>query len=371
MQTSKIKLAPKDAARFIKHSIQAGLVPFLKGSPGIGKSDVARQVAKDLNLHLIDVRLAQCDPTDLNGFPHYNEKTGRSEYRPMTTWPIVGDELPIKYDDNGNPIVTGKDAEGKDIYERYAGWFIFFDELPAAAPSIQAAAYKILLDRAVGLHKLHPAVKMAAAGNLSTDNAVAEDMSTALQSRLIHATMEVTLPLWTEWAYDNHIDPRIISFMAWKPQMLYTFQPDHTDDTFACPRTWAFASKQLDQGLDLKADALFARAVLTGTISEGPAREFIAFCNFFNKLPSMAEIEANPDGVMVPEEVGVQYALTGALAQGLASGQYKAESLFKYLGRLPLEYQVITLRSAIPRNRDLARIPEIMQWCQKNASSMF
>lgn len=370
MKPSKITLNPKDSARFISHSIANGLVPFVKGSPGIGKSDVAHQVAAKHNLKLIDIRLAQCDPTDLNGFPTFNDKTGRSSYMPLETWPVAGDALPPKFNDDGSPIMV-KNAQGQDVQATYDGWFIFFDELPAAPPSIQAAAYKILLDRKVGMHSLHPAVKMAAAGNLTTDNAVAEDMSTALQSRLVHATMEVTLPTWMQWATkEGNIDTRILSFLEWKPGMLYTFQPDHTDDTFACPRTWAFASKQL-KGLDVQSDGVFARAVLTGTISEGPAREFIAFCNFFGKLPSMTEIEANPEKTAVPEEVGVQYALTGALAQALASGDFKAGQLFKYMARLPLEYQVITLRTAIPRNRELARIPEIMEWCQKNASSMF
>ena len=45
------------------------LTPMLVGSPGIGKSDIVKLVAKKHNLKLIDVRLAQSDPTDLNGFP--------------------------------------------------------------------------------------------------------------------------------------------------------------------------------------------------------------------------------------------------------------------------------------------------------------
>ena len=39
---------------------------FLVGASGIGKSQVVYQAAQDLNIPVIDLRLAQCDPVDLN-----------------------------------------------------------------------------------------------------------------------------------------------------------------------------------------------------------------------------------------------------------------------------------------------------------------
>ena len=47
-------------------AIQSGLVPFIKGAPGLGKSDMAKSIAANRDLHVIDIRLSQCDPTDLN-----------------------------------------------------------------------------------------------------------------------------------------------------------------------------------------------------------------------------------------------------------------------------------------------------------------
>lgn len=44
----------------------ARLIPFIKGSPGLGKSAMVKQLAKKYNLKLIDIRLGQVDPTDLN-----------------------------------------------------------------------------------------------------------------------------------------------------------------------------------------------------------------------------------------------------------------------------------------------------------------
>lgn len=337
---------------FMTLALKANLVPFVKGSPGIGKSDIARKVADHFNLKLIDFRLAQCDPTDLNGFPHTDPATGRSSYMPMSIWPLKGDPLPVRED--GRP---------------YEGWLIFFDELPAATPAVQAAAYKILLDRQVVEFDLHPNVRMAAAGNLATDNAVAEDMSTALQSRLVHATMAVSQPDWIKWASLNGVDPRIISFIEWKPNLLYQFDPDHTDDTFACPRTWAFVDKLFKAGFDVGKNPDFERKILQGTISEGPAREFIAFLNFYSKLPSLDEIIKNPTGYKIEQQPGLLYAAAGMVAGNITP--QNAVPLFKFLEQLPAEYQLVSFRTATARNKELAKIPEIMQWCMKNASSLF
>ena len=96
--------------------IQAKLVPMLIGSPGCGKSQIVHAIAKMYNLFVIDLRLSQCDPTDLLGFPHiFGAKAG---YLPMNTFPIEGDKIP----------------------EGYSGWLLFFDEFNSAPPSVQAAA---------------------------------------------------------------------------------------------------------------------------------------------------------------------------------------------------------------------------------------
>lgn len=50
----------------LKTCIKTKLVPMVVGSPGVGKSSIIAQVADHFKLKLIDIRLAQCDPCDLN-----------------------------------------------------------------------------------------------------------------------------------------------------------------------------------------------------------------------------------------------------------------------------------------------------------------
>jgi MoxR-like ATPase len=60
-----MKINSKEAVKFIIAAMKANLVTMISGSPGIGKSAIVQQIADQYNLELIDVRLSQCDPTDL------------------------------------------------------------------------------------------------------------------------------------------------------------------------------------------------------------------------------------------------------------------------------------------------------------------
>lgn len=339
-----MQVKASQAATMLTKFIRAKIVPYLVGSPGIGKSQIYQSIADMCNVLLIDVRLAQCDPTDLCGFPQIiGNKAG---YVPMNTFPIKGDPLPM------NPA-TG---------QLYDGWMILFDELSSAAPAVQAAAYKIILDRKIGTHDLHEKVKLCAAGNLETDNAIVHPMSTALQSRMAHLELVVDHKEWINHANEKGWDHRITSYIGFKPGALYTFQADHTDNTYACPRTWEFADRVLKVTDISSPEAL---PMLAGTLSEGVAREFIGYCKVFTELPTMAQLMASPDTIKVPVELSTLFALTGAISHHASVDN--VGGLLKFVVRLPIEFQVIAVKQAIKRTPALLASPAVQEWINKHA----
>lgn len=319
----------------IIHIIKAGLVPMLHGSPGGGKSALINSIADEFKLFPIDLRLAQLEPTDMNGFPFPKLDIGKAGYLPMEHFPLESDPIPAGY----------------------SGWMVFMDEMNSAGPATQKASYKTLYDKAVGDKKLHKNCVIVCAGNLDTDNAIVEEMSTALQSRLIHLELETDVEMWLDWAAKAGIDHRIMDFINLKNELLNDFDPDHTDKTFACQRTWDFAS-QLMVGLDLS--SAIAMPILAGTLSHGVAMEFIAFTRIYKDLPKIAEIERAPDLVAVPDEPSVLYALIGTLSQ--RSTTANIPNMLVYVSRLPIEFQVIYLRTLARRDASLVMLPEIQQW---------
>ena len=329
------------AKPLIMDALRAHLVPFLQSSPGIGKSSIAREIAEENQLKLIDVRLAQMDPTEISGFPTLRGE--KATYLPMDMFPIEGDPIP----------------------EGYAGWLLLLDEMNSASLAVQSSAYRLILDRMVGQHPLHSRVAVMAAGNLSTDKAVVNRLSTAMQSRLIHFHIVADVREWTQWADKSGIDHRIKSFINWKPEMLHRFDPNHADVTFPCPRTWHFLSDMVNKYESLPAEKI---PLMAGTIGEGAAREFFAFSKIYAELPSIDSIKQNPEGVHLPDEPSVQHALTGLIAHHLSLKN--AAQLMKFLQRLNIDYQVICLRSALTKNADLRTSDVVKDWVRVNAREL-
>ena len=323
--------------------LAAGLVPMLHSSPGMGKSDLVRTIAKKFNLLVIDMRLSQMDPTDLNGFPTMNVDKTRSDYVPPMTIPLEGDPIP----------------------EGYKGWILFLDEITSAPPGMQAAGYKLILDRLVGQRKVHKQCAMVAAGNLSTDKAITNRMSTALQSRMIHLVMEVCPKSWNTWGVGADIDYRVLGFLRFRPDLLHKFDPNHDELTFACPRTYEFVSRIIKPWKSIPTDKV---PLLAGTIGQGAAIELKAFVDIFSTLPEAETIRNDPHNAVVPHEPGTLYAVTALLGNIIDASNM--DSVMNYVERLPKEFQAVALQGVWKKDPTLADTTSGKSWITRNAEEM-
>ena len=326
---------------------KAKLVTLIEGSPGVGKSGVVHQVAEMLNLKLIDKRLSEEDPTGIQGFPTIID--GRSSYAPPDWLPIEGDELPIN----------------ETTSEPYNGWLLFLDEFRSAPKATQTASFKLIHDRAVGLKKLHKKVIIVCASNKDTDNAFVEEMSTATQSRLTHVELEMNPKEWIDHAIERKFDHRVISYIQFKPQALYNFDPNHQDKTFPCPRTWEMASRIMKTD----ADDSDKKVLLAGSITQGAALEFLGFCKVYNDLPKIADILKAPETIPVPNELSTKWAICGSLAAHTTMDNI--DILMKYVVRFPKEFQVVILRQMRKYVPTIARTKVVIDWSMNIGMEFF
>ena len=340
MQAIQIKSSV--AKELITDCLRAKLVPMLAGSPGIGKSDIFRSIAEEFGLKLIDHRLSTSDPTDLSGFPAIVE--GRATYTPFDLFPVDGTEVP----------------------KGFNGWLLFLDEFNSAPMSVQAAAYKLALDRMVGQHHLHENCFVVCAGNLESDGAIVNRLSTAMQSRLIHLELAVDYKEWLSWAYSNDIDHRVTSFINSAPDKLHRFNPDHNDKTFPCPRTWEFMSRIIKpmQGLPFT-----KMPVMAGTVGQGMAREFLQFCELEKDIPTFAQISENPENTPIPNEPSTTYFLCGTIAN--KTDDKNISKVIKYVERMPIEFQIVCFRDLLKRKNTLKKNPAIRKWISENSQELF
>ncbi|TKW65174.1 MAG: hypothetical protein DI616_15720 [Paracoccus denitrificans] len=337
------------AKPLVEDCLDAGLVPILRGSPALGKSALAASIAKERNLLLIDERFAGYDPTDMNGFPDLDKDAGIAKYFPLETFPLDDWELPINPETN----------------EPYAGWLVLADELTSAVPAVQAASYKLFLDRKVGQRNLHPKAYLMAAGNLDSDNAITHEMSTALISRLINIQVILSQKDWLDWATKNGIHSLITSFIDYKgAEFFYTFDAENPNQPFAAARTWEFASKLIYTFAKKGVSVSSRVSLLAGTVGAGAAVGLAAFAATWGQLPTLAEIMADPKTCRTPDSPGAQYAMTGALGEWATADNLP--KLIEYYSRMRADMQVITLRNINNRHPELKQHPAAIQWMVDN-----
>ena len=254
---------------------------FLWGPPGIGKSELVENITKDLGGYMIDLRLGQMEPTDIRGIPFYNKDSGKMDWAPPVELP--DDELASQY-----PVVV-----------------LFLDELNSAAPSVQSAAYQLILNRRIGKYVLPDNVVMVAAGNRESDKGVTYRMPTPLANRFIHQEMKVDFASWQEWAVLHKIHKDVVGYLSFAKQDLYDFDAKSASRAFATPRSWSFVSELLDDECDN--DTL--TNLIAGTVGEGLAVKFMAHRKVASKMPNPADILKGKVKDLNVKEVSAMYSL--------------------------------------------------------------
>jgi len=329
---------PRETRNFAIECLQAGRVPFIQSSPGMGKSAMVRSIAKEYNLKLIDHRLSTSTPEDLSGLPTFTEvewegeKVRKASFAPFDIFPIESTPEP----------------------KGYNGWLLFLDEFNSASKTVQAAAYKLILDRMVGQHKLHEKVYVVAAGNLTTDRAIVNPLSTAMQSRVIHIEMMLDKDEFLQDVVMGlNWDHRIYAFLTYQKDYIHDFRPDHNDKTFCCPRTWEFMNSLLEVNPEVndKRTKLFA-----GTITSGVATSFVTFCNIYTNLPSIEDIIRNPEQVPLPNGADVRYAISSSLMSKVTEENFKP--LAEFMNRMSSEFRIMFYRGLLTKNPEFRNNPD-------------
>lgn len=336
-------VSPLRAMPLIKMTLKARKVPYLKSSPGIGKSAMAAELAQEFNLKLIDHRISTSAPTDLTGLPEI--QNGRSSFNPFDFFPIKGKDEPVK---------------GTN------GWLLFLDEFNSGSKAVLAAAYKLVLDKKVGQYDLHPNVAVMCAGNRDTDRAITTNIGTAMQSRLTTYNIELNND-----EFINHVmikqkwDDRVIAYLSSEPNKINDFRPDHSDDTFCCPRTWDSVQEQIKGEKITRAHL----PLIGGTITSGVAADFLTFLDVYQDMPKFEDVLREPNSYPLPTNPQLKWAVVSSFSQ--KTNKKNFNQIATYIGRFDMTFQVLFFRMTLPSNPELRELPEFGPIAVKFAKYMF
>ncbi|WP_373000013.1 AAA family ATPase [Sulfurimonas sp.] len=314
--------------------IEQKVPAFLWGAPGIGKSSIVKQIAQSNEIDFIDLRLALMDPTDLKGIPFYDKESHTALWAP--------------------PAFLPKSGEG----------ILFLDELNTAAPSVQASAYQLILDRRVGEYELPDGWAIVAAGNRESDRGVTYRMPSPLANRFVHFEMEVNVDDWKFWAYKKEIDERVISYISYKTEHLFTFDAKSEAKSFATPRSWEYVDSILKSNMsqDLLLDSI------SGAVGREVAVGFLSFAKVMSRLPDIKNILASGDGEY-SDEVDVLYALSTGLVSALLkeNSDENLDNLLRYTLGLKSEFAVMCVQDLQRNGVKMEHSDVFKEWVQKFA----
>ena len=316
----------------LKANALAGISSMIWGPPGAGKSEIVYEVATELNAKLFEVRANLFDPVDVRGglkVVEMKDGTYRTRYG-----------VPEDYPDS--------DYQGTVI--------IFIDELSTAPKATQNSFLQLLTTGKIGTYKCPVNTIFIGAGNRATDRAAVHEMPTPVKNRFSHFNLEANIDDWVAWALNADIDPSIVSFLRYRPQLLSDV--DATQNAFPTPRAWDYVSRKLP----FMADEFYGVASLVG---DGAAGEYIAFKQIYQDLPDIDALLASPSTTKVPTNTSLLYAICGALTSRVDATNFAA--VMKYAKRMPPEYQVIIVRDSLAKDRALMTSDTFTKWTQENA----
>src|SRR6056300_1460801 len=294
-------VSPNKAKTSITHAMKKKRPIFLWGPPGIGKSEVVEQITNSLtNSHLIDIRLSLWEPTDIKGIPYFDANDNIMAWAPPS-------ELP-----------------SEEFAKQFDHIVLFLDEMNSAAPSVQAAAYQLILNRRVGQYKLPDNVMIVAAGNRDADKGVTYRMPAPLANRFVHLELAVSFDDWFEWAVNNNIHKDVVGFLQFSKKDLYDFDPKSPSRSFATPRSWTFVYELIEDDLDENTTT----DLVSGSVGERLAVKFMAHRKIASTMPNPTDILTGKVKEIQSQEISAMYSLTVSLCYELKEADNNGDKKF-------------------------------------------
>lgn len=311
---------------------------MLWGPPGVGKSRIIADLAQRHGVPLVDIRLSQMEPTDLRGIPF------RAGDR--VEWSVPA-------------ILPDRSRHG----ER---GILFLDEITSAPPTVTAAAYQLILDRRLGEYRVPDGWAIFAAGNRQGDRGVTYVMPAPLANRFTHYEVEPHLDDWVAWAHAHRIDPRIIGFLRFRPDLLFDFDAARNPIAFPSPRSWEYAHRALAK---FGADGALLLDALQACVGPSAGIELKAFIDTMERMPDIDAILEGRGG-QVPKEVDLQYGVAAALVRRAMQAGRGPEArrvlgnILKYAQAFPQRELGVMLVTDMHRTlgQPLIDLPEFSDW---------
>lgn len=248
---------------------------LLMGPPGIGKTQIMEQVARECQVGLVAYTITHHTRQSAIGLPFIQKRTYGGREREVTEY-TMSEIVASVYDKIEETGLT----EG----------ILFIDEINCVSETLAPAMLQFLQYKTFGNHRIPDGWIIAAAGNPPEYNKSVRDFDIATLDRIKRIDVEADFPVWKEYARQVNIHPAIVSYLTAKPQYFYQIETTVDGKIFATPRGWEDLSRFLE--VYEKIGKTMDRDVVYQYIQHAKiAKDFANYLELFYKYQSQYQID--------------------------------------------------------------------------------
>lgn len=209
---------------------EVNCLPFyLEGAPGIGKTQIVGQLAKEMGLGYVSFSLVHHTRNSLLGLPVISELENGDKFTSFTISEIIA-----------------------KVYEQmekgYNEGILLLDEFPCMSETIMPTMLAFLQTKNIGAHALPRGWVLVLCGNPAKYNKATHSFDAAVTDRIRKIEIEYQVNDFLKYARENNLSKYIISYLEVNPSHMYRYAKDKQHEELVTCRSWENLSHTLTVG---------------------------------------------------------------------------------------------------------------------------
>jgi hypothetical protein len=257
---------------------------LLIGPPGIGKTAIMEQVARECKINLVSYTITHHTRQSAIGLPFIAKKVYGGEEKSVTEY-TMSEIIAAIYDK----------IEATGIKEG----ILFLDEINCVSETLAPTMLQFLQYKTFGNHRVPEGFVIVTAGNPPEYNKSVRDFDIVTYDRVKKITVEEDYSAWKEYAAKAQIHGAILSYLEIRKKNFYSVISDLDGKRFVTARGWEDLSHVMKvyekSGIEINYDF-----IVQYIQDEEIARDFATYYELYNKYKNIYRIEEIIEGE-IPE----------------------------------------------------------------------